>query len=209
MNVKLPWWFFLTLTLVLLGGSLYAGYYMGTRGSDDTIQTIRERAAADSAVWDSVRTVYDDSLSALEALNDSIRQDVDTVRIRIPVAVDRSIVAGANLQEHLEAQGDTAGLRLYGEEEEADSIVLALRISENDLLVRSMAVMQQRVNMQAQIISTQDSVLVKLYADLAEALDEGHGETMAGRVEVRCRRTGRVSTRESIEDDRVQDKLLG
>jgi hypothetical protein len=173
MNVKLPWWFFLTLTLVLLGGSLYAGYYMGTRGSDDTIQTIRERAAADSAVWDSVRTVYDDSLSALEALNDSIRQDVDTVRIRIPVAVDRSIVAGANLQEHLEAQGDTAGLRLYGEEEEADSIVLALRISENDLLVRSMAVMQQRVNMQAQIISTQDSVLVKLYADLAEALDEG------------------------------------
>jgi hypothetical protein len=172
MNVKLPWWFFLTLTLALLGGSLYAGYYMGTRGSDDTIQNIREQAAVDSVVWDSVRTALNDSVDFYRDSITGIEGKIDTVRIRVPVAVDAARTAGANLQEHLEAQGDTAGLRLYHGEEAADSVVLALRVSEVNLLSAEVGALRDQVRVQGLIITEQDSMLVRLRANLALALDE-------------------------------------
>jgi hypothetical protein len=173
MSFKLPAWLVITVILAAFGGSVGFGYWLAVRGGSEVIQELRERAATDSVALDSVRAVLVDSIASLADSVARIESRVDTVRTRIPVAVQRAARAGETLAQHLTAQGDTAGLRLLNEQEEATTAVLALRVQESELLRAEVAVLGRQLALKDRIITEQDRAIAQLRADLAIALDEG------------------------------------
>jgi hypothetical protein len=102
-----------------------------------------------------------------------IRERVRTVRVEVPVAVARAEAAGATLEEHLTELSDTAGLRLYGEAEQAVRGTLALRDQEVRLLNNEILLLNAQLAVKDTIIVQQDAALARVRRDLAEALAAG------------------------------------
>jgi hypothetical protein len=173
MNIKVPWWLWLVAAFVAVGGSVALGWHLRGRQAAEELVEIRERAATDSAAVDSMRAVLDDSTAWLADSAGRIRERVRTVRVEVPVAVARAEAAGATLEEHLAELGDTAGLRLYDEAEQAVRGTLALRDEEVGLLNNEILLLNAQLAVKDTIIVQQDAALARVRRDLAEALAAG------------------------------------
>jgi hypothetical protein len=149
----------------LVVGSASAWLYV-TRGHDGEIESIEQRARADSARSDSliadVRAAYQDTIAAAEAA-------VETLTVRVPVAVARVDTTGATLIEHLTLREDTAGVRMFNEHIAAEHSLRDILFAQFDARLR---VKNLQIAERDRIVAIQDSTIVNLRRDLTAALDE-------------------------------------
>jgi hypothetical protein len=165
MNIKLPMWFNAAVVAVTLAGCVGLGWWWRGERAEGEIAVAREAAVADSVAFDSLlaSTVafYDDSLAVMEAA-------VETVTVRIPVAVQAERKAAATLVGYLSANEDTIGLRLFGEDEAADSSLLSLMEASYDA---RLALKDVEIAKRDSIIRNYDAALINVRSDLADALE--------------------------------------
>ena len=173
MNFKLPGWLVGLGLLGLVGIGTGLGYWWGTHGTGERITEIAGQAARDSVRSDSVRALLEDSLAVLSDSMAHLGRGVDTiVRVVRSAAQRHAERTGESLTDHLTARNDTAGLRLYAEEEAADQEVVLSYEREVSGLRSQLLIMDERLRLTEAIVIEQDTTLARLRRAFAEMQSE-------------------------------------
>ena len=161
--------------VISLAVGLVGGWWFTTHRRAGSIVELEQQVGAwktDYETWLEERAELEAFIATLDDSIGTLKAEQTEVEETITRADPVRVAAGATIEEHLDAVGDTAGLRLYGE----FAVAVENGLTARDLLIASLrtevSVWFVKDSLNAIIKVEQDTLLVRAQRGLTDALDE-------------------------------------